>query len=276
MTNKRLKLAISPCPNDTFIFGPLVLSLIKPPEGMVFEIDYLDIEKLNEAAMTNEYDIIKVSAAQIPQIIEKYQILSCGGALGQHCGPLLVSFKWTKSDISDRWSVLIPGQKTTANYLLQFIFPKLTNKEQCLFSKIEDELLRNRYDAGLIIHESRFSYAAKGLNLIADLGQLWVEKTNCPIPLGVIAIKRSLSEEIKLNLKNLITQSLNLAFNQPGALASFIKSHAADLNQEVINQHIGLYVNEYSKALGKDGFKALNTLYQLQTGSTLVESSDII
>lgn len=276
MTNKRLKLAISPCPNDTFIFGPMILDLMEAAAGLELETDYLDIEKLNVAAMTGKYDVIKVSAALIPHVIEHYQILSCGGALGENCGPLLVSSKWTKSQISKDWSVLIPGKQTTANYLLQFSFPELTIKTECLFSKIEDELLDGRHDAGLIIHESRFSYAIKGLKLIADLGELWSKKTNCPIPLGVILIKRSLAGEFKFSFKNQLSRSLERAYEQPGELMAFITSHATDLHPDVINQHVRLYVNEYSKSLGPIGFNALNTLFKLQTGIELQENLDII
>ncbi len=256
-----LKIAFSTCPNDTFIFDALVNGRIYTP-GFKFHPVLADIRELNQMASDKIPDIVKVSYAHIPAILDEYIALTSGGALGFDCGPLLVATNAPSFlQVSDPHTA-IPGRNTTANFLLNRYFPYIQKKSEVLFSEIEDGVANGPYHGGLIIHESRFSFQAKGLEQVEDLGTLWHQQTSLPIPLGCIVARRSLPAEILAEINALVRKSLRYAFENPDASAGFVRGNAFSLSPEVIARHIGLYVNEYSLDLGISGKKAVTTLLE--------------
>lgn len=258
---KKITLGFSPCPNDTFIFDALVNKKIDT-FGLDFEYVLADVEELNKKAFQQELDITKLSFHAYLFLTEKYTLLNSGSALGQNCGPLLISKKdHTLKDV-DNLTIAVPGEYTTANFLLKFAFPKISSKKILLFSDIEKAVLDEKVDAGVIIHESRFTYADKGLKLIADLGEYWETKTLQPIPLGGIVAKNTLPEETFDLLNRLIKQSVEFAFANPESSKSFVKKHSQELDDEVINKHIVLYVNDFSISLGEKGKEAIDVFFQ--------------
>jgi 1,4-dihydroxy-6-naphthoate synthase len=220
-----------------------------------------DVEYLNKAALNGEIEVTKLSYFAFSKIIDNYQILNSGGALGKNCGPLIIR-KNDHHDLNEDLKIAIPGLNTTANFLLSLAFPRLKNKTEVLFSKIEDSVLNQDFDLGLIIHESRFTYEAKGLTKVIDLGQYWEDATNSPIPLGGIAIRRNLDHDIKKAIDLIIHNSVAFAFNNPTTSQAFVKSHSQEMDDDVINAHINLYVNEFSLHLGDYGRKGVLTLFE--------------
>ncbi|MFZ1705821.1 MAG: 1,4-dihydroxy-6-naphthoate synthase [Saprospiraceae bacterium] len=255
-----LSLAYSPCPNDTFIFDALVHHKINT-KGLKFEVTYLDVQQLNVAAENQTFDISKLSYYASAQLLDKYQILRSGGALGFGCGPLLISKNKIEIAELSLKKIAIPGKNTTAYFLLQYAFPQLYHVEEMLFSDIEEAVLSGKVDAGLIIHENRFTYGGKGLQKILDLGELWEEKTNNPIPLGCIGVRRDMDDELKILVQNLIRESVEYAWKNPQESKEYIKKHAQELADQVIQSHIDLYVNQYSADLGEDGKKAVEHMF---------------
>lgn len=256
-----LKLSISPCPNDTFMFDALVNKRIDGGD-LQFELNYCDIEELNTQVVKQIPDISKISVAAYPLVADNYQILDAGAALGNNNGPILISKKPYTIDQVNELSIAIPGIRTTANLLLNIAFPNAQKKEEVLFSKIEELVLQENYDAGLIIHESRFTYQSKGLYKIADLGEYWEQNYNMPIALGCIVVRRSLPVQIKDLINKKIAESVRYAFTHKEQSKLFIKCHSQELADEVIEQHIALYVNEYSVSLGEKGREAIGFLFE--------------
>lgn len=259
----KLTLGFSPCPNDTFIFDALIHHKIDT-EGLEFEVSFDDVETLNQKVFRAELDISKISFHAYAYAIENYLLLNSGSALGFGVGPLLIS---KKSEFSiknielQNLKVAIPGKYTTANFLLGLALPKLTNKVLSTFSDIEGMLLREEVDLGLIIHENRFTYQEKGLHKIIDLGEFWEKKTNNPIPLGGIVINRKIDLETQRKVDRVLRKSVEYAFAHPQSGIDFIKSHAQEMDEAVMYKHIELYVNKYSINLGKEGRKAIQTLF---------------
>ena len=254
-------IGFSPCPNDTFIFDALINKRIDSG-NLQWQPVIEDVEQLNLKAFHGSLDVTKLSFGAFARASEYYQILHSGAALGKNCGPLLVvkkDFRW--SDLPEM-KVAIPGYNTTANLLLSIFAPEIASKSEVLFSNIEDAVLSGDYDAGLIIHESRFTYEAKGLKKLADMGELWEQYTGSPIPLGCIAVKRSLPEEVKFTIGNLVRSSVEYAFAHPGAAQSYIHQYASEMNEEVQQRHINLYVNEFSIDLGLQGVHAIELLFR--------------
>lgn len=259
--NQTLTLGFSTCPNDTFIFDALVHKKIDT-EGLKFELILADVEELNNLALKGEIDITKLSYHAYAYVANNFKLLDSGSALGNNNGPLLISkYKIYPDEINDL-SVAIPGRMTTANLLLSLAYPKLENKNEYLFSDIEQLVLSGEHDAGLIIHENRFTYKQKGLRKIIDLGEFWENKTKMPIPLGGIVVNRNLSQSIQKHINVLLRKSLNYAFQNPNSSLSFIKKYAQEMNELVMKKHIDLYVNEYSLSLGDRGRNAIITLYE--------------
>jgi len=258
-------LGFSPCPNDCFIFDALLHGKIDT-EGLTFKTVIEDVEALNRRAVkgsklkVQSLDITKLSFFSYAQVKKKYSILDSGSALGFGVGPLVISDKRLKiEDLNDKkLRIAIPGKNTTANLLFSLAFPKASNKVEMLFSKIEDAVLKRKVDAGVIIHESRFTYKQKGLKKVIDLGEWWESKTKLPIPLGCIAIKNSFSKNIQKKVERVIRRSVEFAFANPDSGKVFIKKHAQEMDDAVIKKHIHLYVNRYSVSLGKEGRKAVN------------------
>lgn len=257
-----LSLAISPCPNDTFIFDALLHHKIDT-EGLDFELHFADVEQLNAAALEQKFDITKLSYHAYAYVSDKYCLLRSGSALGNNCGPLLISKELLNEEQINQSAIAIPGKYTTANFLFSLRYPNAKNKKQFLFSEIENSILNNTVDAGVIIHENRFTYESKGLKKIIDLGEYWESTYQMPIPLGGIAIQRKFEKEVQLKVERIIKRSIAYAFSNPDSSKEFVQQYAQEMSTEVCNQHIQLYVNDYSLELGIIGEKAVHTLYEV-------------
>jgi 1,4-dihydroxy-6-naphthoate synthase len=278
-----LSLGFSPCPNDTFIFDAMIHQKIDT-EGLNFEVVFDDVETLNQQAFRAELDITKLSYHAYAYLTENYVLLHAGSALGFGVGPLLIcnkneystldmeslrpltsDLRHQSSDLRPQTSDLrigIPGNYTTANFLLSTAFPNAKNKIEMKFFEIESALLNDQIDLGVIIHENRFTYQDKGLKKIIDLGEYWEDLTNGPIPLGGIMIKRNLPEEIKQKVNRIIRRSVEYAFDHPESGFDFIRSISQEMSTEVIKKHIDLYVNKFSIDLGELGRKAVETFFR--------------
>jgi len=259
----KLTLGFSPCPNDTFIFDALIHHKIDT-EGLEFQVFYDDVETLNQKAFKTDLDITKLSYHAFAYVAKDYALLDAGSALGFGVGPLLISkMQFNKEELNNSsLSIGIPGKYTTANFLLSLAYPQLTNKVEMLFSDIEDGLLNDKIDLGLIIHENRFTYQDKGLHKVIDLGEFWEKETGCAIPLGGIVVKRTLPEQIKLKINRVLQRSVEFAFANPKSGIAFIRSHAQAMDEAVMFKHIELYVNKYSIDLGQEGRKAIELLFE--------------
>jgi len=261
MKNTKLSLGFSPCPNDTFIFDALVHNKIDT-EGLEFEYFMADVEELNQKALKSLADVSKVSFHAFLFLRKNYTLLNSGSALGENVGPLLISKKKYSLNEIDDLKIAIPGKLTTANLLLKIVAPNALNKTEMVFSEIENAVIENKFDAGLIIHENRFTYQKKGLNKIVDLGEYWEKLTNSPIPLGGIIAKKSLTENTIEKLNRIIKRSVLFAMKNPESSKDFVKQNAQEMADDVIEKHINLYVNNYTIELGDRGKKAINTLIQ--------------
>lgn len=260
----KFTLGFSPCPNDTFIFDALVNKKIDT-EGLEFETVLEDVETLNQRALQGKLDITKLSFPAFFQSLDKYVLLSSGSALGKGVGPLLISKSEVRNPKSGvgNLTIALPGINTTANLLFNFAYPEAFNKKFMIFSGIEDAVLNGEADLGVIIHENRFTYQQRGLHKVMDLGEYWEEKMNVPIPLGGIVIKRDVDRLISLKVDKLIRESLAYAFKSYPFITGYVKQHSQTMSEEVMKQHIDLYVNNYSLDLGKEGKKAIQMLHEL-------------
>jgi 1,4-dihydroxy-6-naphthoate synthase len=258
----QISLAYSPCPNDTYIFEAIANH--KVAQDIQYSISLADVQELNMSALDNKFDVSKISFATYPLIAADYQILDAGSALGFNCGPMLIAKEnYTPDDQQiNRLNIGIPGKLTTANLLLSIAYPHAIQKKEMLFSDIEDAILNNKIDAGLIIHENRFTYESKGLKKIIDLGEYWQENFHFPIPLGCIVVKRSLPEIVKKNINEQIKQSILYAKTDIQSAMPYIRENAQEMNEDVMMQHIKLYVNDFSLSLGEVGKSAINFLFQ--------------
>ena len=258
----KLSIGFSPCPNDTFIFDALVNGKIDT-EGLQF-IPYLeDIQTLNQWAPETKLDITKLSfPAFFPQA-EHYSLLHSGAALGKGVGPLVVAKKPAGLREVEQSTIAIPGKNTTANFLLKYAFPAANNTIPMVFSSIEDAVCENRTDMGVIIHENRFTYQQKGLFKVCDLGEIWEQREGVPIPLAGIAIRKNLPIAIQHKVERLIQKSVNYAFDNYPRLSSYVVEHAQAMDEDVMRQHINLYVNNFSVALGEEGKAAIETFYRV-------------
>ncbi|WP_295769656.1 1,4-dihydroxy-6-naphthoate synthase [uncultured Mucilaginibacter sp.] len=262
----KLTLGFSPCPNDTFIFDALIHHKIDT-EGLDFEVFYDDVETLNQKAMRSELDITKLSYHAFAYLANKYVLLDAGSALGFGVGPMLIC-KHDPDELRNQLdahnsplTIGIPGKYTTANFLLSLAFPGATNKKELVFSDIEQAVLDGRVDAGLIIHENRFTYQDKGLKKIIDLGDYWEKQTGCAIPLGGIVANRNLPADVQHKVNRILRRSVEFAFANPKSGLEFIRSHAQEMSEEVMYKHIELYVNKYSVDLGEEGKKAIQLMF---------------
>jgi 1,4-dihydroxy-6-naphthoate synthase len=230
-------------------------------EGMHFLPRLADVEALNHAAFDAAADITKLSYHAFAHVADRYQLLPSGSALGHGNGPLLVSKRKIYPDELADATVAIPGKYTTAAALLRIAFPQATRLREYVFSDIEEVVLSNETDAGALIHEGRFTYASKGLRLIADLGQWWERHTQQAIPLGCIAVSRRLDEATRQAIARVVRRSIAFALQHPQESAAFVRQHAQEMNPEVTAQHIALYVNDYSLDLGPAGRQAIVTFF---------------
>ncbi len=274
MTMKHYTLAYSTCPNDTFIFHALTNGLI-PTGNINFDITLADVETLNRSAREGLFDVTKLSFAAFGFLKDRYALLRTGAALGRGCGPLVISLPCRSFGKSENAKIMkkpnpvvaVPGMGTTAFVLFSLFlkdqFPCVEPEILSMpFEKIIPSVKERESDFGVIIHEGRFIYQEMGLASFVDLGQWWEEKTGLPIPLGCIAVKRDLGHKIADTIEKLIGQSIEYAMQNPGAGKTYIKQHAQELDDDVIQEHIKLYVNSFSRDIGEEGETAIHTFFE--------------
>ncbi|WP_395088498.1 1,4-dihydroxy-6-naphthoate synthase [Armatimonas sp.] len=255
-----LTLCISPCPNDVYIFAGILLGKVTHLE-LTFETIFLDVQAANEAALTGQFDVIKISYAAYPALRETYDLLSSGGALGRGCGPLLL--KNGAEAFDPNAEILAPGIQTTAHFLLDFWLKTTKSTKRFLpFDTLYEELRNVPGTQGVVIHEKRFTYETDGLTLIQDLGEHWENETGYAIPLGAILCRHALN--LSDTIAALIRESLAWADTHRTEALALCRQHAQDLTDGVIEAHIGLYVNEYSQDLGKEGRAAVEFFFSQQ------------
>ncbi|HVF97263.1 MAG TPA: 1,4-dihydroxy-6-naphthoate synthase [Flavisolibacter sp.] len=256
----KLTIGFSPCPNDTFIFDALINEKIDT-EALLFEPVLEDVQTLNTWAAEGKLDVTKLSFPALFAQQRQYAILNAGAALGNGVGPLLVAKERLDVRNIETRCIAVPGEATTASFLLSYAFPQATNKVSILFSSIEDAICNGDVDLGVLIHENRFTYQKKGLHKICDLGEVWEQREGLPIPLGCIAVKRALPENVQQKIDRIIKRSLQHAFAQGTHLSPYVVKHAQAMDEEVMRKHIELYVNNYSIDLGEGGKAAIQKLY---------------
>jgi 1,4-dihydroxy-6-naphthoate synthase len=264
-----LSLAISPCPNDTFIFNALIHNKIDL-EGLKFDYQLHDVETLNKMAISGGTDLIKVSFFTYLLLQQNYVLLDSGSALGFGNGPLLISRNQYSMEDLPNLTVAVPGQYTTAHMLFRIASPGVKRKEFMLFSEIEDAILSGKVDAGVIIHENRFTYEQKGLKKILDLGTYWEQLTGSPIPLGGIIARKGLGYNMINKLNRIMFRSVESALKNPAEAMPFVRQHAQEMDEEVMEKHIRLYVNENTLSLGTGGKVALAKLQQIARDKGLI------
>ncbi|RHX84068.1 1,4-dihydroxy-6-naphthoate synthase [Leptospira stimsonii] len=255
-----LSLAYSPCPNDTFLFYHLAHGKVTDQFRIREELH--DVEELNRAAFLGKYQTTKLSFAGYFSVMDQYSILDSGSALGRNCGPLLVFRKGKNLRSAKGKKILIPGEFTTANLLLKLFLKNDFQAEAIRYDKIIPLLLSGEADFGVLIHEERFTYENQGLEKLQDLGEWWEETTGKHIPLGAIAIRRDLSPELKSDFDQALKKSLELGYQNREETYEYILKHSQDTTREVVDAHIALYVNEFTRSLGTEGREAILELYR--------------
>jgi len=267
-----LTLGFSPCPNDTFMFYPLVHGLVDTG-GYTFSERLEDVETLNKLAVRGVLDVTKVSYAALGHIREQYALLRAGSALGRGCGPLLVAREQLDPAALQGSTIAIPGRYTTAHLLMRLYDPGLTTFLEMPFHEIMDAVMTGRVDAGVIIHESRFTYQGLGLHQLLDLGEWWENETGLPIPLGGIVAKRSLGVATIRTIEQALAAGVAYARSNPAAATRYIREHAQEMSEQVCAAHIGLYVNDFSQQLGAEGEQAIAELLRRAETAGLVPAS---
>ena len=264
----KISLGFSTCPNDTFMFDAMVHGKVDT-EGLEFEVVMQDILHLNRKAIQEELDVIKVSYNAFGHVRDQYQLLRSGSAMGKGCGPLLISKEPLNIEElrSREPSIAIPGVNTTANLLMSFFAPDLIRREEMLFHEVMAAVAMGENDAGVIIHENRFTYQERGLHCVQDLGAYWEEETGLPIPLGAICARKGLDKETIAKVDRVLRRSIEFAFADPDSSKPFVKLYAQELSEDVIKAHIELYVNEFSVDMGEQGEAAVARL--LEVGSSM-------
>ena len=258
----KLTLGFSPCPNDTFIFDALVNNKIDT-EGLIFDVVLEDVENLNKWALDGKLDITKLSYGVLPLVLDKYIVLNSGSALGSGVGPLLISNLELGIRNVEDFLISIPGEYTTAHLLFSLAYPNAKHKVFLRYDEIENFVLEGK-GLGVIIHENRFTYETKGLHKIIDLGEYWEKETAIPIPLGGIAVKRSVDKHTSIQVDMLIRKSIEYAYSHHyDLLTEYVKMHAQEMNEEIMRKHIDLYVNNFSLDLGEAGKKAVKKLIEV-------------
>ena len=258
-----LSLGYSSCPNDAFIFDAMVHGKVDT-EGLVFDPVVEDVESLNQGALNGNLDITKLSFHAYGYVLNDYVLLNAGSALGRGCGPLVVAKKDCLGEDLEptQMKVAIPGNFTTANFLFSLVYPNVADKREMLFSDIEEAVLNESVDLGVIIHENRFTYRQRGLVKVIDLGEYWEEETGSPIPLGGIAVRRNMEQSIIMKVDRVLRRSVEFALANPSSSKEYVRDLAQEMDETVIEQHIALYVNEYTVDLGEEGRTAVSTLFE--------------
>jgi 1,4-dihydroxy-6-naphthoate synthase len=267
-------LAYSPCPNDTFIFAALTNGLLPDAPRVAVALD--DVEALNRAALEGRHALTKVSYGAIPALLGRYRILRAGGALGRGCGPLVVAQPGVDgkapllTDFGDDAVFAIPGRMTTAYALLRLALGREPKVREMRFDGIVDAVASDEVAAGLIIHESRFTYKTSGLVEAIDLGDWWEHETGNPIPLGAILVRRDVSDGDARAINDAIRRSLRFAFEREGEIMGYVREHAFEMDDAVMRAHIALYVNEFSDDLGDEGIAAVADLFRREEAAGLI------
>ncbi len=265
-----VSLAISPCPNDTFVFHAMVHGLV--PGAPPVTVTYADVDVTNNAAERGEFDLVKVSYAALPWLLDQYELLPCGGALGRGCGPLVLVQDPLITSLAGR-HVAVPGDRTTAYLLMRLWSTDAPPASVTVvpFAEIMPAVAAGRFDAGLVIHEARFTYPRYGLRALVDLGEWWESDTGLPIPLGAILARRGIVDPSEAT--GWIRASVQAAWADPAASESYVVSHAQEMEPDVVAQHIALYVNEFTADLGPDGYAAVNALLARAAKADLVPAA---
>lgn len=269
-----MKLAYSPCPNDTYIFAALTNGLIEDSPRVEAVLD--DVESLNSAARRGRYELTKVSYGAIPFLLDRYRILRAGGALGRGCGPLLIARPNREGNVPALATlppealIAIPGVMTTAFMLMRLALGRTPQYAEMRFDKIVGAVASGEVDAGLIIHESRFTYQVHGLRPIVDLGEWWEGESGAPIPLGAILARRDLDDSAARGVDDAIRRSLSFARKREDAVMPYVRAHAAEMSDDVMRKHIALYVNQYSDDVGNEGLSAVEALFERAAGAGLI------
>jgi 1,4-dihydroxy-6-naphthoate synthase len=270
---QQLTIGYSPCPNDTFIFYALVHGKVHVP-GIEFREQLADVETLNRMALESSLDITKISFHALGHLREQYALLRSGSALGRGCGPLIVAKPGTRFEDIKKGVIAIPGKLTTASLLLRLLDPTIENTAVMPFDRIMDAVVKGEASAGLIIHESRFTYPLYKLEKLLDLGAWWEKHSGLPIPLGGILGKRSLGRDILLSIEAGIRDSLHYANAHPDEVLHYCKQHSQEMDETVMKNHIDLYVNDFSLDLGQEGLAAVRRLFDEAEASGIVPRSD--
>jgi 1,4-dihydroxy-6-naphthoate synthase len=260
-----MSLAYSPCPNDTFMFGPIANGLIPSP-SIDFDIELHDVQILNERVVEGIYDVSKVSFHAFLHARNEYTLLDAGAALGYGCGPIVVARNQDALNAPETSTIAVPGELTTANLLLHLWSPAIAHRRFMPYDRILPAVLAGDVDAGVIIHESRFTYADTGLFALVDLGAWWEEETRLPIPLGGIVARRSLGPSMAATLSDLIRDSITFSRKHPYLLAPYIRNHAQEISETVLRQHVDMFVNEFSLDIGETGRAAVDRLAEMAKG----------
>ncbi|MBK8394745.1 MAG: 1,4-dihydroxy-6-naphthoate synthase [Leptospiraceae bacterium] len=268
-----LTLAYSPCPNDTFLFYHLIHENISDAFSVKEELH--DVEKLNIYSEETKFDVTKLSFFAYFHVMKDYSLLTSGSALGRGCGPLLVKKKGKDLKKIKGERILVPGLKTTANLLLNVFLEKNFQPEPIRYDLIMGKILEEEFDLGVIIHEERFTYEEKGLEKVVDLGDYWESQTGKAIPLGAIAVKRSLNKNLQYEFDNSLKKSLSLAYKYPEKTRNYILENSQVKDESVVKSHIDLYVNEFTKDIGPDGKQAVFTLWEKAKSIGLVKDLNI-
>jgi len=257
-----LSLGFSPCPNDTFIFDAMLHGKVDT-EGLEFEVFMEDVEALNRRAFAGDIAVTKLSYHAFAHLTHRYALLHAGSALGRGCGPLLVARQPMGEAEIQSARIAIPGRMTTANFLLSLAYPTAQHRQETLFSDIEDAVLEGRADAGLIIHENRFTYEQRGLVKLLDLGEYWEGSTGLPIPLGGIVAHRDLPKAEREKMNRVLRRSVEYAFAHPDEVMPFVRAHAQAMDDAVMRAHIQLYVTQHTVDLGDDGRQAVRKMFRI-------------
>ena len=265
----QISLGFSPCPNDTFIFDALLHGKVDT-EGLEFMPVIEDVEALNQHAFAGDIAVTKLSYHAFAYLTERYALLDAGSALGNNCGPLLVAKAPMDRAAIDAARIAIPGKMTTANFLLSLAYPAAHNKEETLFSDIETAVLSGRVDAGLIIHENRFTYEKLGLVKLLDLGEYWETTTGLPIPLGGIVVHRDLPPEVQQQVNRVLRRSVEYAFDYPALTMPFVRKHSQAMDEAVMKAHIDLYVSHYTVDLGETGRAAVRQMFRIAREQAII------
>ena len=257
--SQKIHIGISTCPNDTFTFHGLMTRSVDW-QGLDFEVELIDIQRLNDRLFEGDFDAAKTSFHAALLLADETVVLPSGSALGFGVGPLLLSSESGQTPTDTKQLTLCPGQHTTASLLNSLFYPEMTRVEHIVFSEIMPTLQRKDADFGVCIHEGRFTWEQQGLGLVEDLGTRWENETNCPLPLGGIVARRSLTDEVIAKVQGVIRDSLEFALADRDAALPAMRKYAQEFDDDVLLKHVDLYVNEWTTDLGATGKNALHKL----------------